>query len=217
MSKLTEARQLVGGLSKPGKMPGPAYSIPARECKTGRKLRGVVGSTCADCYALKGRYMFPNVQAAQYRRLSAMDKPGWISAMVTAINGAPFFRWFDSGDLQSLEHLTKIVEVCNATSDTKHWLPTREKQIVRDYLRLRNFPGNLTVRLSAAMVDGKPPVINSNIVSGRVFPFPICTSTVHHDAEPIGYACPAPTQGNRCGDCRACWDKTVSNVSYHKH
>ena len=29
--------------------------------------------------------------------------------------------------------------------------------------------------------------------------------------------CKAYTRGNQCGDCRACWDKTVKNVSYKKH
>ncbi len=24
-------------------------------------------------------------------------------------------------------------------------------------------------------------------------------------------------QGNKCQDCRACWDASVSNVSYHQH
>jgi hypothetical protein len=33
-----EALKLVGGLSKPSKMPGWAYGIPAAECKTGQIL-----------------------------------------------------------------------------------------------------------------------------------------------------------------------------------
>ena len=33
--KTNEALKLVGGLSKPSKMPGWAYGIPAAECKTG--------------------------------------------------------------------------------------------------------------------------------------------------------------------------------------
>jgi hypothetical protein len=34
-----EALKLVGGLSKPSKMPGWAYGIPAAECKTGRNIK----------------------------------------------------------------------------------------------------------------------------------------------------------------------------------
>jgi hypothetical protein len=36
-----EALKIVGGLSKPSKMPGWAYGIPAAECKTGKKLQDV--------------------------------------------------------------------------------------------------------------------------------------------------------------------------------
>jgi len=32
-----------------------------------------------------------------------------------------------------------------------------------------------------------------------------------------GATCPAPKQGNACGDCRACWDPKVKNVAYGKH
>ena len=29
--------------------------------------------------------------------------------------------------------------------------------------------------------------------------------------------CPAPDQGNSCGDCRACWDHGTGNIAYGKH
>ena len=49
--KIKEAEAITHTLSKPGKMPGFAYSTPAHECKTGTKLRAVAGSVCANCYA----------------------------------------------------------------------------------------------------------------------------------------------------------------------
>jgi hypothetical protein len=70
--KTSEALKLVGGLSKPSKMPGWAYGLPAKECKTGSRLVKVKGSTCEGCYALKGCYVFKVVQEAQYRRLAAI-------------------------------------------------------------------------------------------------------------------------------------------------
>ena len=42
--KIKEAEAITHTLSKPGKMPGFAYSTPAHECKTGTKLRAVAGS-----------------------------------------------------------------------------------------------------------------------------------------------------------------------------
>ena len=50
-----EAEKIVGGLSKPSKMPGPAYNLPASACITGQKLAKVPGSVCAGCYALADR------------------------------------------------------------------------------------------------------------------------------------------------------------------
>ena len=66
---IKEAQAITHTLSKPGKMPGWAYSTPAHECKTGTKLRAVAGSVCANCYAYeRGRYRFQNVKDAQYKR-----------------------------------------------------------------------------------------------------------------------------------------------------
>lgn len=196
-----------GGLSNPQKMPGRAYGLPAAECKTGTKLAKVAGSTCSDCYACKGRYAFQNVQDAQYRRLSTIGKLEWVAAMVRSIESESFFRWHDSGDIQSVEHLRKIADVCEATPKTAHWLPTREKGILAEYRRKHgDLPRNLVVRLSAAMIDGAPPKVPG-----------YRTSTVHKEKAPRGFVCGANTRGGYCGDCRACWDARVPNVSYPKH
>ena len=123
-----QAWKLVGGLSKPGKMPGWSIGIPAKECNTGGKLQNVPGSVCNDCYALKGCYVFKVVQDAQYRRLKAIKNPRWVEAMALLINSKKpdVFRWHDSGDVQDLEHLQKIYAVCRLTPSRMHWMPTRE-------------------------------------------------------------------------------------------
>jgi Gene product 88 len=66
------------------------------------------------CYALRGRYTFPNVKAAMEKRLRSLARPGWIEAVTTLIYRSRdrHFRWHDSGDLQSIEHLRNIVAVC---------------------------------------------------------------------------------------------------------
>ena len=109
---IKEAKQITGGLSKPSKMPGPAFNLPAAACLTGAKLVKVTGSTCAGCYALKGRYRFGNVQKALKRRLAALQDPRWVSGMIALIKGRPVFRWHDSGDIQSAQHLKNIFEIC---------------------------------------------------------------------------------------------------------
>ena len=198
----TEALKLVGGLSKPSKMPGWAYGLPADECKTGGKLKLIPNSVCSGCYADKGCYVFPVVQAAQYRRLAAIRNPYWVEAMATLINSkkSKYFRWHDSGDVQSPAHLLKIFEVCKLTPETSHWLPTREAWTA-DYLE--QVPGNLTLRFSMPMVDQDAAGSWPN------------TSTV--TTSTAARTCPAPTQDNECKDCRACWNPEVKNVAYGQH
>ena len=195
-----EAKEITGGLSAPSKMPGPAYNLPATECITGAKLVKVPGSVCHGCYALKGRYRFSNVRMALARRLESLKHPRWVEAMTVLIKGEPWFRWHDSGDLQSAWHLKQIFEVCKRTPDTMHWLPTREARIL-NLMDPDIIPPNLIIRMSSHMIDQKPVTF---------WPW---TSTVSTTTK----TCPAPNQGNQCRSCRACWDRKVANVTYPKH
>ena len=198
-----EARQITGGLSAPSKMPGPAFNLPASQCITGSKLVKVPGSTCSGCYALKGRYRFKNVQAALNRRLEKLHDPRWIEAMVALIKDQPWFRWHDSGDVQSVQHLKNIFEVCKRTPGTRHWLPTREAR----FLRLMDpdvVPKNLKIVLSDHMNDQEKPPTWWPYTSGV---------TTSHDQ----VTCPASSQGNKCLDCRKCWDRGTKRDIYGKH
>jgi len=197
-----QLKSITGGLSKPSKMPGFSYNLPATRCITGAKLVKIPGSVCSGCYALKGRYRFSNVKNAMQRRLDSINHPLWPQAMAAQIlsHKPKFFRWHDSGDLQSLEHLKKIFEVCNLTPGIKHWLPTREATII-GCITPDQVPKNLIIRLSAHKVDGK---------AATFWPW---TSTVVTSEK----TCPAAEQGNKCLDCRACWNRDVKNVAYGKH
>ena len=198
--KTSEAWQLVGGLSKPSIMPGWSIGIPAKECKTGSKLRLIPNSVCSECYALKNCYVFKVVQEAQYRRLDAINHPLWVEAMSTKIRGQKWFRWHDAGDVQSHEHMQKIIEVCKLTPNTKHWLPTQERQ----YLPApEEVPENLIIRLSRSKVDGP---------AGNAWTHDSGVTTQEGQR-----TCPAPDQGGACKDCRACWNKDIKSVIYGKH
>ena len=198
--KTSEAWQLVGGLSKPSKMPGWSIGIPAKECKTGAKLRLIPNLVCEGCYALKGCYVFKVVQEAQYKRLEAIQHPDWVLAMATLINSKKpdVFRWHDSGDVQDEEHLNKIFEVCRLTPEMQHWMPTREAWIKK---HLEDCPKNLIIRLSMTMIDqaaaGSWPHTSTVVTEGRTWP--------------------APDQGGQCGSSRQCWSNDVSNIAYGKH
>ena len=198
--RIKEAKKITGSMTRTKKMPGLSYSLPAWECITGAKLRKVPGSVCAGCYALKGNYTrYPAIKAAQYYRLASLMEPDWVPAMVAQIKRQKFFRWHDAGDLQSVQHLKNIFEVCKQTPSTEHWLPTRERKFLP--LSTDSIPKNLLIRLSSHKVDQGPV---------KSWPW---TSTVSTTTK----TCPAKDQGNECKSCRACWDRSVSNVTYPKH
>jgi len=198
--KTDEAWTIVGGLSKPSKMPGWSIGLPAKECKTGAKLRQIKNSVCYDCYALKGCYVFKVVQDAQYKRLAAIRSAKWVQALAHLINSkkSNVFRWHDSGDVQDLDHLNKIYEVCRLTPTRQHWMPTREAW-VKNHLDRK--PANLVIRFSMPMVDqaaaGSWPTTSTVVTSGAT--------------------CPSAKQGNICGDCRNCWNPEIKNISYGQH
>ena len=186
-------------MTRTSKMPGLSYSLPAWECQTGAKLRKIPGTPCFGCYALKGNYIrYPAIKKAQYYRLASLVHDSWIMAMVSQIKRQKFFRWHDAGDVQSVEHMSKILEVCRLTPGTKHWLPTQERDYIPSPERV---PSNLIIRLSGSKING---------------PRSSCWT---HTSSVVtkGATCPAPSQGGKCRKCRKCWNKTIKNVSYGKH
>jgi len=225
MISLTIDRRTAGTLGYPSKMPGTSYGISAHKCLTGSKLAKIEGSVCHGCYALKGNYLYPDIKKAHRHRMRALKSPKWVPAMVRMLthmhsldkHGQPrkgrngpivpgWHRWHDSGDLQSIEHLARICEIARQTPQIRHWLPTREGTMLRDYVAQGGIvPANLVVRLSATMVDGPAP---------KAWP---TTSGVHKDKAPQGFDCGARHRGGKCGPCRACWDPSVPHVSYPKH
>ena len=193
------------------KMPGTTYAVDAFACITGSKLAKVKGSICSSCYSIRLQKIRPSVDKGYKKNLfkwQVSNTSNWIDAMVFQIKrygSDGYHRWFDSGDLQSLEMLEAIAEVARQTPGIKHWLPTKEYGIYAKYLKTNIEPSNLVVRVSATMIDGNPSKVFKN------------TSTVHKNNKPIGFECMARTRGNSCGPCRACWDRRIKNVSYPKH
>jgi hypothetical protein len=218
---LKQAKLITGGLSSPSKMPGYAYNLPPSACKTGCKLSNIPGTVCNICYGKKYRYLWKSTLNALNRRLRAISHPMWSHCMALLIrhyqstNKKPhtsspdcnYFRHNEVGDLQSVEHLSKIADICKLTPHVFHWLSTREVGFVADYLKSREIPQNLTIRISANYINQKPEQTLN-------LPF----ATVSAGNKPKGsIRCPAKKYGNSCGPCRACWSKKVKWVDYLKH
>ena len=216
------AQSICGSTTQTSKMPCKSSSLPTESCITGYQMAQIEGSICSQCYADKGFYnVYQNtIKPAQFARLDAvwqaMDDKNqaklWISGMAALIGSDHFFRWHDSGDLQGLEHLELIAAVCDATPNCRHWLPTREYAIVKEYIAKHGaLHSNLVIRLSAMYPD-KPVKIPSSLQSIKG----ITSSNVHSSGAQIhGSRCIAPDNDGSCGDCRVCWTDAV--VSYEIH
>ena len=194
-------------------MPSFAWSISARRCNTGSKLVNVKGSVCEGCYALKNRYLFNNIQSALENRYKVWEsnRNRWTDAMIYLMHNKQHivntghFRFFDSGDIQGVEMLNDINTIAWASPHIRFWLPTKEYKLIKDYDI--DVAPNLVIRVSAPMIDAS--------IDGYTH-----ISTVYQKDKigiANGYVCPAPKQGNKCDSCRACWNDSISEVSYISH
>lgn len=223
MMKLKDIKVVLGGdLGKTTKMPGYSFGLDTSACAVGSGLQKVCGSVCEKCYARRLENIRPSVKLGHERRTHAVHeamksyegRARWVISMVERLwqkyEGVPeqgrYFRWHDSGDIQGVLHLHMIAVVASELPDIRFWLPTKEKKMVKSYLRkYGSFPSNLLVRVSSAMIDAAP-------LKGFTH-----TSTVHHLEDAYGRECPAYLQGGECGECRACWSSQIANISYKKH
>ena len=161
--------------------------------------------------------MFPAVQEALNKRLNSLVNPLWIDTIVLLISRkekSGFFRWHDSGDIKSVEHLLNIMTVADRLPNIKFWLPTREYYMVQQAMKIRDIPDNLTIRLSALMFDQSVP---SEIVQRLNLPTSGAVSKQKSEDDETHATCVAYQQEGKCGECRACWDKKIDHVTYPQH
>lgn len=213
---LTEAR----------KMPCNSWSLPALEACPWKVTDGE-GAICGDCYANKGSYtQYPAVKRAQrarfdWTRESLKTEAGtdaFVGLMVATIRSTrnEYFRVHDSGDLFSPDYVRAWVRICRALPEVRFWFPTRSW---RPLLNMR-LPAESRDRWALALcelaglanVTVRPSALFFNAPAPRV-PGLHAGST----ATDAGFNCPAPLQGNACGDCRACWLDRDTPISYHRH
>ena len=147
-----------------------------------------------------------------------------------------YWRWHDSGDLQSVEHFASLCRIAEMCPDVDFWLPTKEAGMVRKYLKGKPetaIPTNLCVRISVPLKDRAPE--GSLLLLLAMSPqiaFAGCHTDGHHDGGDFimdGYdeespvwatmpqECDAYLKDGECADCRDCWDAYNIFVSYPEH
>ena len=196
-------------LSKTSKLDGIlSWSLQALDtCPGSKDSTGNLVPACQGCYATTGNYRFANVKKPREFNREDWKRDSWVNDMVLALDSSRYFRWFDSGDMYTLQLACKIYEVMKATPWVKHWLPTRMhkfnkyKTIIE---RMQKLP-NVVVRFSSDSVTG-------GVIEG------LNTSTIFSDTLPANaFECKAYQNEGKCSGCRACYDKSVSVIAYKAH
>jgi len=201
----------IGGISQTSKIPSGSWSLSAFWCNTGGKLNKIKNSACYGCYALKGNYIRykDHILKSYQKKLNAYNKNPdlFVTSFIEYLKRfekSGYFRWFDSGDLQSYKMLLSIVKIAKQTPKIKHWLPTKEYTLITRYHKeYGNFPENLCVRVSAPMLDTKIKNFEN-------------TSSIKKDSQ-LKVNCKAGEQSGQCLDCRLCWNKSIKNITYKYH
>jgi hypothetical protein len=196
-------------LSKTSKLGCYSWSLEAFEtCHGAKNPDGSVVDACKVCYARAGFYKMPDAIALRHRNRLDWKSLDWVDRMVKALKRQTHFRWFDSGDIVSVDLGQKILEVCSRTPHVKHWIPTRTYKFPKYYEVLEALQAlpNVVVRMSSDSVTG-------GILEG----FRTTSTIVPKSGAGLGHECPAYKQGGKCLDCRACWSKDVSLISYPYH
>lgn len=197
-------------INKVSKM--PCYSFNHGKCITGSKLRSNKNSVCSNCYACKGFYVFHKdkhaAKTAILNDLASFEHD--LIADIRENEKSGYFRYHDKGDIVSIDHLHAICNIARSLPHIKFWLPTKEYSIVREYLKSGNkIPENLCIRLSKYLVNldkGLDKVLNE-------LPY----STVYDKTIKPKYSFICKPVNSKCGNCRACWNKEIRNVTYIKH
>ena len=226
-----EAKQIIGSLGNPSKMPGMSYGLPAGKaswfpefakklnlpippkygCSMGGKFVSNPKTPCYKCYANeRGNYTYNDLKHGQLLRLNGTYHPLWAEAMIFMIDryidpADPYFRWLDSGDIPHMKFLWDILEIAKALPHVNFWLPTQERVKLLELVG-REIPDNLCIRVSNSLVDNHK---NNYDCWDEVTSSSVSTTGDH--------TCPSEQFDNTCGDCRMCWDRQNEHTIYKIH
>jgi hypothetical protein len=198
-------------LSKTSKLDGIlSWSLQALEtCPASKNKDGSLVDACKGCYATTGFYQFAPAKNARAFNREDFKRDAWVSEMVLSLDSSRYFRWFDSGDMFSLDLANKILEVMRATPWCKHWMPTRMykfPKFAKVIAKMQALP-NVVVRFSSDSVQGQ-------LVEG------VTTSTIFSEESQLpknATICRAYEHGGKCNGCRSCYDKSVNVIAYKSH
>jgi hypothetical protein len=124
-----------------------SWGIPAYRSSTGLITCPGAKTCIAGCYAKNGRYVMPNVKAAQEARLKLALSPDFVSVISSEIQKRKVhkLRVHDSGDFFSRKYLDSWAEIARQNPKTLFYAYTKMLPLIE----LVTLPGNFVVIKSA--------------------------------------------------------------------
>ena len=198
-------------LSKTSKLDNiMSWSLAALDtCPGSVKADGTLVDACSGCYATTGFYNFGGTKALRVDNKQDWKRDGFIGDFIAALKKQKYFRWFDSGDLYSVQLAEKIYQIMVNTPQVQHWLPTRMAKFAKykDILDKMAALPNVKVRFSSDSITGEyTPGVHGSV---------IIPSADQADAHVT--VCRAYENDGKCNGCRACYSKDVDVVAYPQH
>jgi len=101
------------------------------------------------CYALRRRFLFPNVIDGAKIRYKLSQQPNFVDKMIAKIHRKKpeFFRFHSSGDFYSADYVKKVIEIAKQCPDTLFRTTTRRRDLTKVLQELNELP-NFIVRES---------------------------------------------------------------------
>lgn len=198
-------------LSKTSKLDGIlSWSLQAIEtCPASVGKDGELVPACKGCYATTGNYNYPNVKAPRLENKQDWQRSDWVNDMLIHLDSSRYFRFFDSGDMYSIDLAEKILELCTKATWCKFWIPTRVhkfKKFESVISKLQALP-NVVVRFSSDEIDGTK--VNGSTTS-VIF-------SSENQLDGSEFICKAYENAGKCNGCRACYNKDISVIAYKAH
>ena len=168
------------------------------------------------CYACKGAQQIAVVQAAYYRnwRLWNEDPDNFFEQVFYEIkySGLTTVRFFDSGDICSVDFLHRMVLLCEKTPDVRYMAFTKQYELVNDYISEHGeLPDNLNIIFSAWDKLWNVP----NPYNLPVAYVDFKDKRMNPEFPKNSFRC--PMKESTCSACKVCWNKNLKAVIFKQH
>lgn len=168
------------------------------------------------CYANKGRQTMANVQGAYYRNWRLWNEnPDLFFEQVyyeIKFSGLTYIRYFDSGDIISMDFFDRMVKLCKKTPDVKYMAFTKKYELVNDHISNNGeLPDNLNIMFSSW--DKMWDIPNPHNLGIAYVDFK--DKRLNPDFPKNTFRCPG--KESTCSACKICWNKNLKAVVFEQH